>query len=94
MSIFTPPFRIIRNAEKALGSPVKRVQSSEDENHRLARRSLHAKVYIPKGTKVTADMLIVKRPALGIHPIFEDVVIGRSARRDIQEDEWLTWEMV
>ena len=84
----------IRNAEKALGSSVKRVQPSEQENHRLARRSIHAVVDIPKGTVITADTLIVKRPALGIHPMNKDIVVGRVARRDIRADEWITWEML
>lgn len=84
----------IRNAEKALGSRVKRVQPSEEENHRLGRRSLHARVDIPKGTVITADMLTVKRPALGIHPTHENIVIGLVARQDIGADEWITWEMI
>jgi len=84
----------VRNAEKALGSPVKRVQQSEKENHLLARRSIHASVDIPRGTVITKDMLIVKRPALGIHPMHLDIVAGRVARRDIHADEWITWEMV
>jgi sialic acid synthase SpsE len=84
----------IRSAERVLGSPVKRVQESEHENHRMARRSVHALVDIPQGTTITPQMLTVKRPALGIHPAMEDLVVGRSARRDIRADEWITWEMV
>jgi sialic acid synthase SpsE len=84
----------IRNAELALGSPVKQVQPSEEENHRLARRSLHALVDIPKGTRLTADMLTAKRPGLGIHPVHKDVLIGRVAQQDIRADEWITWDMV
>ena len=84
----------IRDAEKALGSSVKRVQSSEEENHRLGRRSLHALVDIPKGIRITAEMLTVKRPALGIHPGQERLVIGRTAKCNIRADEWVTWEML
>ncbi len=84
----------IRNAEKALGSPIKNVQPSEEENHRLARRSIHARVDVPKGTRIEPDMLILKRPALGIHPSHQDLVVGRTAQRDIKADEWVTWEMV
>jgi len=84
----------IRNAECALGSSVKRVQASEEENHRLARRSLHAAMDIPAGTVITPEMLIIKRPALGIYPAHEQIVVGRTARRDIQADEWITWEMI
>lgn len=84
----------IRNSERALGSPVKQVQPSEQENHRLARRSIHAAIDIAKGTVITTDMLIIKRPALGIHPINIDIVTGRVAQRDILADEWITWEMI
>ena len=84
----------IRNAERALGSPVKRVQPSEEENHRLARRSIHARVDIAEGARITAEMLVVKRPALGIHPAHKNLVVGRAARRDIRADEWITWEMI
>lgn len=84
----------IHLAEAALGTSRKSVQPSEAENHRLARRSLHARVAIPRGATVTREMLIVKRPALGIAPDQEDLVVGRTARRDIQADEWITWDMV
>lgn len=86
--------RAIRNAERALGSPEKRVQPGEEENHRLARRSLHAATDIVKGTRIAPEMLAVKRPGLGIHPASEDDVIGRIAGRDIREDEWITWDML
>ena len=84
----------IRNAEKSLGSPVKHTTISEMENRRLARRSIHAKVDIPEGTTITKDMLIIKRPALGIQPKFLDIVIGRKAREEIKKDEWITWDMI
>lgn len=84
----------VREAETAMGSPMKRVQPSEEENHRLARRSLHAAADIAAGTVITPEMLIVKRPALGIDPGLEDVVVGRQASRHIKADEWITWDMV
>jgi sialic acid synthase SpsE len=84
----------IRTAEKSLGSAVKSVQDSECENHRLARRSIHACIDIPKGATISASMLVLKRPGLGIHPAHQDIVVGRTARRDIKADEWITWEMV
>jgi sialic acid synthase SpsE len=84
----------IRNAGKSLGSAIKQVQHSEEENHRLARRSLHALIDIPRGTTITAEMLTAKRPALGIHPWCEPILVGRCARTDIQADQWITWDMV
>jgi len=86
--------RDVREIEQSLGNGVKRVMKSESENHRLARRSIHARVLIPQGTRIELHMLCVKRPALGIDPREIDRVVGRVARTDIQEDTWITWDMV
>jgi len=85
----------IRDVEKALGDGKKLGYKPEElENFEKARRSIHAKVKIPKGTKITKDMIIIKRPGYGIKPKFIDIIIGREAKRDIEEDEWITWEMI
>jgi len=84
----------IRNTEKALGSPIKKHTKAEEELYQLARRSLVASRNIPKGTKITKEMLEVKRPGCGIHPKMIDVVAGRTAKINIEEDDILTWGMV
>jgi N-acetylneuraminate synthase/N,N'-diacetyllegionaminate synthase len=87
--------RYIREVEKAKGNGIKEKSELESEEMYIkARRSIHAKVDIPKGTKITRDMLIIKRPGYGIKPKFIDIVVGREAKKDIKEDEWITWEMV
>jgi len=87
--------RCIREVEKAKGSGIKEKSNLESEEMYIkARRSIHAKVDIPKGTKITRDMLIIKRPGYGIKPKFIDIIVGREAKKDIKEDEWITWEMV
>ena len=87
--------RCIREVEKAKGSGIKEKSDLESEEMYVkARRSIHAKVDIPKGTKITRDMLIIKRPGYGIKPRFIDMVVGREAKKDIREDEWISWEMV
>ena len=87
--------RCIREVEKAKGSGIKEKSKLESEEMYVkARRSIHAKINIPKGTKITRDVLIVKRPGYGIKPKFIDIVVGRKAKKDITEDEWITWEMV
>ncbi len=87
--------KYIREVEKAKGSGIKEKSELEgEEMYVKARRSIHAKVDILKGTKITRGMLIVKRPGYGIKPKFIDVVIGKEAKKDIKEDEWITWEMV
>ncbi len=51
-------------------------------------------VNITKKTKITGDMLTIKRPGYGIKPKFIDIIIGREAKQDIAEDQWITWEMI
>ena len=84
----------IRNTEKSLGSPIKKHTPAEEEMYRLGRRSLVAACKIPKGTRITRKMIEVKRPGYGIHPKMIDAVVGRIARKDIEEDDILTWEIV
>jgi len=84
--------KAIREVEASLGSPIKDMLPEEKQ---LARReSVAAAVNIPKGTSITGDMLLVKRPALGIKPRFLDAVIGAKAKVDIEKDEPITWDMV
>mgnify|MGYP001286988808 CR=1 FL=1 len=64
----------------------------EREMAEKGRRSLHARVDISKGSVVTDDMLVVKRPGLGIAPVLREHVIGRKAARLIEQDEWITWD--
>ena len=84
----------IRKVQKALGSPLKRQLPEEAEMARLGRRSVVALVRISEGTILTADMLTAKRPGYGIAPKFISLLVGRPARRTIEADEVVTWEMV
>ena len=38
--------------------------------------------------------LIAKRPGAGISPEYQEIVIGRSVRRDCEEDTILTWDLI
>jgi N-acetylneuraminate synthase/N,N'-diacetyllegionaminate synthase len=84
----------IRVVEAAMGSPLKCMLPEEEEMARLGRRSIVAKVEIPKGTIIEADMLTTKRPGYGIRPKFLPVIVGRPARVTIRADEVVTWDMV
>lgn len=87
--------RIIREVEAAKGNGIKKISELEKkEMYMKGRRSIHAKVNIPKGVKITKDMLVIKRPGYGIKPKFIDIVVGREAKKDIKKDEWITWEMI
>lgn len=82
----------VRETELLLGSSVKRVRESEEENHRIGRRSIIAAEDIKAGDVITLAKIVVKRPALGLHPQFIDVVVGKKAKKDIPKDMWITWE--
>jgi sialic acid synthase SpsE len=83
----------VRFAEAALGAGRKRPSPDEDDNRRIGRRSFVAAQAIRAGTAVTDDLLAVKRPGFGIPPAMHDAIVGRVARRDIEPDEVLTWDM-
>ncbi len=84
----------IREIEKAIGSPRKVVLDSELIHHKRGRRSLFARVDIPKGTIIAEDMLAILRPGIGLKPKYLDVVIGRKAQVDIKAEEPITWDKI
>lgn len=86
----------VRDVEAALGNGRVEGPSEEEkgEMYRLARRSVIAAVDIPAGTQFTREMLTVKRPGYGIPPKYIELIVGRTARVDIEFDDVITWEMV
>ena len=46
------------------------------------------------GQVIAREDLITKRPGLGLEPRLLEVVVGRTARRDVAEGTPLTWEML
>lgn len=64
---------------------------SENKSRANARRSLVAKRDIPKGKTVAYDDLTWKRPASGVSPKDIDLVIGKTPKEDIKDDEVIKW---
>lgn len=77
----------IRNIELAIGTPGKRVSSSEHKNIAIARKSIVAAKDIKSGEIFTEENLTVKRPGNGISPMCWDSVLGKMAIRDFAADE-------
>jgi sialic acid synthase SpsE len=77
-----------------LGLPRKRVLDVELPARVGARRSVVARVDIPRGTQITPELLDVKRPGGGVPPAFLDEINGWRAAVDIQEDTTLEWQML
>ncbi len=85
----------IKEVTAALGDGKKSGPSQvEMEFYEKARRSIHAGIDIPKGTIITKEMLVIKRPGYGIKPKFINTIEGRKAKINIEADQWITWEMI
>jgi sialic acid synthase SpsE len=60
----------------------------------MARRSLVSKIPIPTGTEITLEMLTSKRPGTGVSPRDLETIVGRYARKNIAENQTITWDMI
>lgn len=82
--------RFIRNLafiQEMTGETEKRPLESEMPARVYARRSIVAKRGIPKGARITEDMVTFKRPGTGIEPSKLGNIIGKVALDTIKEDE-------
>lgn len=84
----------IRNAEKSLGSPIKKRTKSEEEMYKLGRRSIFAVKDIAKGEEVKRETLAILRPGIGLHPRFLEEIIGTIAKVDIKANTPITWDKI
>jgi len=84
----------IRAAEALLGEPRKDVQPSEAYARTAVRRSIAAARDLPAGYMLTAEDLVWTRPADGLRPGEEALLLGRSLRRDVEAGEHLRLEDV
>lgn len=84
---FAELVRCVRNVEVALGGSDKLPQESEIPNKIVARKSIIAKCSIKKGDTFTEDNLTTKRPGNGISPMKWYELLGKSAKKDYEEDE-------
>ncbi len=77
----------IRRIEKAMGSKIKKMTSSEKKNIKVARKSIVASKDISKGEKFTKYNLSIKRPGSGISPMKWYRVLGKSAKKKYLKDD-------
>lgn len=85
---FRKMVRDIRQVAEALGTgEEKYISRGEILNREVLGKSLVATRHIQAGEEVTADMVAVKGPALGISPQRYPELIGRVAIREIAADE-------
>ena len=82
-----------RLAHAALGKPQYTPQKSEKEML-FARRSLYAVADVSEGEMFTQNNVRSIRPNLGLHPKYYNVILGKSATRNIKRGEPLVFSMV
>lgn len=83
----------VRTAEKALGS-VNYGLTEKQKESALFRRSLFAVCDIKAGEAFTVHNVRCIRPAHGLHPRYLELILKKSANRDIQAGEPLDWNFI
>jgi N-acetylneuraminate synthase/N,N'-diacetyllegionaminate synthase len=77
-----------------LGDGIKRIQPNEYDTLNTQRKSLYASCNIEKGKVIAKEMISIKGPGGGLLPKYLDLVIGRTAREDIEYDYPITWDVI
>ena len=84
--------KYIRGIEAAMGSPEKRLLDSEKAARGRLAKSIVARVEIPVGSIITADMLTVKGPGSGLQPRFLPRLYGVITPATIKADTLIPTE--
>lgn len=86
----------IRDLNDALGSSQKVVYEEEETTIVLQRRGLRADHDIAAGSTISENDLVSLRPAPedALEPHERNLVIGRTAAKDIEEGEAITWDKI
>jgi len=77
-------------AHQMYGKTDKNCTESEELAKKYARRSIVAAINIRKGETYTEQNLACKRPGTGLSPVLYDSIVGKTATRDLKEDELLS----
>lgn len=82
----------IRFAEASLGCEEVRPSDSDKSDAKKYYRTLHTTQPVKAGQTLSVDNLDGKRPGIGIHTRYLELILGRPARRDLPENHLLSWE--
>jgi sialic acid synthase SpsE len=85
---------MVRHCERVLGVDAVRPSPEDLRQKELYFVSVTADEDIPAGETITIDKLACKRPGTGIAPEFVELLVGRTAKRDIRRNELLSWDAV
>lgn len=84
--------QMVRDADLSLGHPRKQVLLCEQGGRENAIRSLVAARDLKAETVLQTGDLKALRPGTGISPAFAEMVTGLALRRDLRQNEILTWD--
>lgn len=91
---FLELIKSIRLSESAKGSGKKFPSISEQKNLQKNRVSIIVMQDIKKGTKISAEMLDIRRPGNGIPPFYYYDILSKTVKLDISKETPLTWDMI
>lgn len=83
----------IRNLEKALGKATYKLTDVQEEG-RKGSRSLYIVKDVKQGEVFTAENIRSIRPGGGLHTMYYEEILGKTARADYEKGTPLSWEMV
>lgn len=84
----------MRRVQAALGVEDLIPSKGDLSERRRWFRHLVAARDIPVGTVLSEEMMEAKRLEEGISPVHEQLLIGRRTKRDLKQDESLSWDVV
>ena len=86
--------RGVRIVEASLGHGRKEPAPSEANTAAVARKSIIAAKDIPAGTRLTGDVMAIKRPGTGLAPTMLSHLVGRITTRNIRAGTMLSLDMI
>ena len=84
----------IRNVENSFGDGIKKPSDGEKKEIHNARKSIISIKNINKESKITKNNVAIKRPEIGLAPIYFNDVIGRKALKKIKANTGIQWSML
>ena len=86
--------KIKESVSLLLGDGIKKIQPNEYITINSQKKSLYAKRKIKKGEFFTINNICVKGPVVGLMPKYLNVIIGRTAKENIELDHPITWAVI
>ncbi len=84
----------VRRAEVIIGSAEKKLQAEEEQMHSVSRKSVVLKTNLTKGQAISEEMITMMRPGDGLNGDDYFKLIGRIAKKDLNEGHLVSWDDV